>query len=396
MRVYLDHNAGAPMRPAVCDAITDFAARAAHGNPASVHRAGQEARRELEKARERVGALIGAPAKSIVFTSGGTEANNLAIAGAIATNPARRRIVTTAIEHSSVLAPLTDLESRGFEVIRVRSDHDGVVDPDALAREVNRETALVSVGLANAEVGAVQTITAIADAAARAGATLHLDAAQAAGRIPVSVDSLRCDLMTISAHKIGGLAGSGALYVRPGARILPAMLGGPQEGGLRAGTPNLLGAIAFGIAAEVTASELDEETARLAELSRQLLARLSRAIPGLSPNGPLRDRLPNTLSLTFPGVLGETLLIALDLEGIEVSMGSACAAGAVEPSHVLLAMGRSAAAARSSLRLSLGWSTTGAEIAIAGDVIPRVWRRIVAAEPMNVAAEPMNEVEGTR
>jgi cysteine sulfinate desulfinase/cysteine desulfurase-like protein len=385
MRVYLDHNAGAPMRPAVRDAMADFAGRVAHGNPASVHRAGQEARRELERSRAQVGEMIGASAKSIVFTSGGTEANNLAIGGTLAASPPRRRIVTTAIEHSSVLAPLSDLESRGFEVIRVNSDHDGVVDSDALAREVNRETALVAVGLANAEVGTIQTITPIAEAAARAGALFHLDAAQAAGRISLDVDAFHCELMNIGAHKIGGLAGSGALYVRPGVRILPATLGGPQEAGLRAGTPNLLGAITFGIAAEVTASSLHAEAARVAELSRHLFDRLSRAIPGLSLNGPLHDRLPNTLNLTFPGVLGETLLIALDLEGIEVSMGSACAAGAVEPSHVLLAMGRSAAAARSSLRLSLGWSTTAAEIAIASDVIPRVWRRIVAAEPISTA-----------
>jgi len=385
MRIYLDHNAGAPIRPEVRDAIADFAARAAHGNPASVHRAGQTARRELERSRAQVGALIGARAKSMVFTSGGTEANNLAISGSISANPTRRRIVTTALEHSSVLAPLSECASRGYEVIRVNPDRDGLIDPDALCREVNRETALVTVGLANAEVGAIQPITPIAEAAARAGAILHLDAAQAAGRIPINVDEMRCDLMTVSAHKIGGLAGSGALYVRPGTRMLPAMLGGPQEAGLRAGTPNLLGAITFGIAAEATAKALDEEATRLAELSRRFFDRLSGAIPGLTMNGPLRDRLPNTLNLTFPDVLGETLLIALDLEGIEVSMGSACAAGAVEPSHVLLAMGRSAATARSSLRLSLGWSTRAAEIAIASEVIPRVWRRIVTAEPTSFA-----------
>lgn len=385
MRAYLDHNAGAPLRPAVCEAIADFAAREAHGNPASVHRSGQTARRELEQARERMGALIGSPARSIVFTSGGTEANNLAIAGAIAANPTRRRIVTTAVEHSSVLAPLSEWESRGYDVVRVLPDHDGLVDPEALAGQVNHTTALLSVGLANAEVGAIQTIAPIAEAAARAGALLHLDAAQAAGRIPLSVESLRCDLLTISAHKIGGLAGSGALYVRPGARILPILSGGPQEAGLRAGAPNLLGAITLGIAAEATAAALDDEATRLAELSRQLFDQLSRAIPGLVLNGPSHERLPNTLNLTFPGVLGETLLIALDLEGIEVSMGSACAAGAVEPSHVLIAMGRSVSEARSSLRLSLGWSTTAAEIAIASEVIPHVWRRIVAAEPMSWA-----------
>jgi cysteine desulfurase len=382
MSIYLDHNAGSPLRPAVRAAIADYAARGAHGNPASVHRTGQNARRELEQARERVGALIEAPARSIVFTSGGTESNNLAIFGAIGANAQRRRVITTAIEHSSVLAPLADLERRGYEIVRVKPDRDGLVDPEAIAAEINRETALASIGIANAEVGAVQTIAPIAEAAVRAGALLHLDAAQAAGRIPLNAGNLRCDLMTLSGHKIGGPAGCGALYVRPGGRIAPTMLGGPQEAGLRAGTPNLLGAIAFGIAAEVSANALEQEAARLAELSRQLLDRLVAAIPGLSLNGPWRERLPNTLNLTFPNVIGETLLIALDLEGIEVSMGSACAAGAVEPSHVLLAMGRDVEAARSSLRLSLGWSTTAAEIAIAGEVIPRVWRRVAAAEPL--------------
>ena len=378
MRVYLDHNAGAPIRPQVRDALAAYVARDTHGNPSSIHRAGQYARRDLELARDRVAALIGAPARSIVFTSGGTEANNLALFGAAGAHPQRRRIVTTAIEHSSILTPLIELEARGCEVIRVQPDRDGRVNPIAVADAIDRDTALVSIGLANAEVGAIQTIAPIAEAANRAGAILHLDAAQAAGRISFNVDNLRCDLMTLSAHKLGGLAGSGALYVRPGARLSPTILGGPQEAGLRAGTPNLLGAIAFGIAAEVCGEMLVEEAARLAELSQQLFDRLSLAIPGLTLNGPSRDRLPNTLNLTFPDVLGETLLIALDLEGIEVSMGSACAAGAVEPSHVLLAMGRSAAAARSSLRLSLGWSTTATEVALAGDVIPRVWRRIAA------------------
>ncbi|HVN91355.1 MAG TPA: cysteine desulfurase family protein [Candidatus Binataceae bacterium] len=382
VRVYLDHNAGAPIRPQVRDAIADYLSRATHGNPSSVHRSGQEARRELEQARERVASLIGAHTRTIVFTSGGTESNNLAIFGAIGAAPKRHRIVTTAIEHSSLLTPLIDLESRGYEIIRVKPDREGLIDPAAVAEQINDETSVVSIGLANAEVGSIQKIGPIAESAANAGALVHLDAAQAAGRIPLDVSKLRCDLMTLSAHKLGGIEGSGALFLRRGARIVPTILGGPQESGLRAGTPNLIGAIAFGVAAEVSAANLDEESERLRHLSQQLLDRLSAAIPGLAVNGPSQDRLPNTLNLTFPGVLGETLLIAFDLEGIEVSMGSACAAGAVEPSHVLLAMGRSAAAARSSLRLSLGWNTTAEEIAFAGEIIPRVWQRIAEAEPI--------------
>ncbi len=370
------------MRPRVREAIAGYLASDAHGNPSSVHRSGQNARRELEQAREQVAALIGAQAKTIVFTSGGTESNNLAIFGAIGAAPKRRRIVTTAIEHSSILTPLVELESRGYEVIRIKPDHCGLIDPVATADKINEETCLVSIGLANAEVGSIQQIGPIAEAAAKVGALFHLDAAQAAGRVPLDVSELRCDLMTLSAHKLGGLEGSGALFIRRGVRIVPTIHGGPQESGSRAGTPNLLGAITFGLAAEVSAANLGEESERLSHLSQQLLERLSATIPGLAVNGPSHDRLPNTLNLTFPGVLGETLLIALDLEGIEVSMGSACAAGAVEPSHVLLAMGRSASDARSSLRLSIGWSTTAEEIGLAGEVIPRVWRRIADAEPL--------------
>ncbi|HLW70950.1 MAG TPA: cysteine desulfurase family protein [Candidatus Binataceae bacterium] len=395
MPIYLDHNAGAPMRPTVRAALTEFLARETGANPASIHRSGQRARRELERARERVARLLGAPTRSIVFTSGGTEANNLAIFGA-ARLSARRQIVTTAIEHSSILAPLTALESAGFEIVRVAPDSDGLVNPDAITRHVGAETALVTLGLANAEVGAIQTIAPVTEAARRAGALLHLDAAQVAGRIPLAVDDFGCDLMALSAHKLGGPGGSGALYVRPGNALAPVMLGGPQETGLRAGTPNLAGAIGFGVAAETVMGALEEESIRVGALSAQLLERLLLAIPGLRLNGPRRERIQNTLNLTFPYVLGETMLIALDLEGVEVSMGSACAAGAVEPSHVLLAMGRDPAAARSSLRISLGWSTTAAEIARAGELIPLVWRRVVAAEPVSSAESAATTVGAAR
>ncbi len=383
MRIYLDHNAGSPLRPAVRDAVRAFLDCGPHANPASVHRTGQQARRELERARERVAALIGAAPRDVVFTSGGTEANNLALFGGA--SPDRRSIITTAIEHSSILEPLAALEKRGFGVARVRPDSDGLVAPDVIMGRIDHATALVTIGLVNAEVGAIQPVEAIADATRRAGALLHLDAAQAAGRIPLRVDELGCDLLTLSAHKLGGPPGSGALYIRPGTALAPFLLGGPQEAARRAGTPKLPGAIGFGVAAAEALSRQDEETRTIATLSRQLLESLGGAIPGLRLNGPTERRVLNTLNLTFPGVLGETMLMALDLEGIEVSMGSACAAGAVEPSHVLLAMGRDAAAARSSLRLSLGWSTTAAEIAAAVETIPRVWRRVVAAEPVTRA-----------
>ena len=369
------------MRPAVRDAIAGVGA-AVHGNPASIHRAGQRARRALEQAREQVAALFGAPPRAVVFTSGGTESNNLAIFGtAQAAGGNRKRIVTSAIEHSSVMAPLAELEGRGFEATRIAPNRDGHIDPEALAAAIHNDVALVTLGLVNAEVGTIQGVAAIAQVSSRAGAMFHLDAAQAVGRIAVRVDDLRCDLMTISAHKIGGPAGIGALYVRPGVNLAPIMLGGPQESGLRAGTPNLIGAIGFGVAAEEVSSAIEDECARVEMLAEVLLNHLIGAIPGLRLNGPRHGRVANTLNLTFPGVLGESMLIALDLEGVEVSMGSACAAGAVEPSHVLTAMGHSSAEARSSLRISLGWSTSAKEIAHAAEIISRVWRRVAGAEP---------------
>lgn len=379
MRVFLDHNAGAPLRPAVREALARFIAEDRGGNPSSIHHAGQHARRMLERARGSVAALIAAPARSMVFTSGGTEANSLAIMGAVR-DGGRRRIVTCATEHSSVLAPVAELERRGFDAIRLPVDREGRIDSAMAARAIDRDTALVTFGLANAETGAIQNLEGIAAAAAAAGAMFHLDAAQALGKIALDVEALGCDLLTLSGHKIGAPAGIGALYARPGAPLSPILTGGPQEAGLRAGTPNLMGAVAFGVAADETARGFEQESARMAVLTQALMRGLDCAIPGLRLNGPAARRICNTLNLTFPRVLGESLLIALDLEGIEVSMGSACAAGAVEPSHVLTAMGLSVAEARSSLRISLGWSTTAGEIARAAEVIARVWRRVAEAE----------------
>ncbi|MBF6569935.1 MAG: cysteine desulfurase [Candidatus Binataceae bacterium] len=378
MPIYLDHNAGAPIRPAVRAALAAIAD--CEGNPASVHRSGQRARRALEQARMQVARLIEADPRTIIFTSGGTESNNLAIFGATAAAHGRRKVISSPIEHSSILEPLTILEGRGFEIVKVPVDGYGRVDSRAILEAIDSSTALVTLGLANSEVGTIQELAPLAASIRSAGALLHIDAAQAAGRIPIAVDVLGCDLMTLSGHKLGAPPGSGALFVRSAVRLAPQMAGGPQENGYRAGTPNLPGAVGFGAAAEVALADLADESPRICNLAERLMRGLSESIPGLPRNGPLRDRIANTLNLTFPGVLGESMLIALDLEGIEVSMGSACAAGSVEPSHVLIAMGRDPQVARSSLRISLGWSTTAAEIDRAIEIIPRVWRRVAAAE----------------
>ena len=385
MAIYLDHNAGAPLRVEAAAAISRVIADAG-GNPSSVHLSGQRSRRMLEAARAQVASIAGAEPRQIVFTSGGTESNNLAIFGAISAASRRRRIISSEIEHSSILAPLAELERRGFDVVRVAPDRDGRIDPARVLAALDGETALVTLGLANSEVGTIQDLAPLATVCGKAGALLHADAAQAVGRIPVDVAALGCDLMTLSGHKLGAPAGVGALYVRDFARIAPIILGGPHESGLRAGTPNLLGAVAFGAAAEAAVHAMGAESERIGSLTSTLFARIREAIPGVGLNGPIAGRLPNTLNLTFPGVLGESMLIALDLEGVEVSMGSACAAGAVEPSHVLRAMGRSVADARSSLRISLGWNNTADEIDAAAAIIPAVWRRVADAEPMPEAS----------
>jgi len=381
MPIYLDHNAGAPLRVEAAAAISRMLADAG-GNPSSVHRSGQRSRRMLEAARAQVAAIVGAGPRQIVFTSGGTESNNLAIFGAIAVASRRHRTISSEIEHSSILAPLAELERRGFDVVRVAPDRDGRIDPARVLGALDGETALVTLGLANSEVGTIQDLAPLAAGCGKAGALLHVDAAQAVGRIPVDVAALGCDLMTLSGHKLGAPAGVGALYVRDFARIAPIVFGGPHENGTRAGTPNLLGAVSFGAAAEAAMNATGAESERIGSLTSTLFARIREAIPGVGLNGPIVGRLPNTLNLTFPGVLGESMLIALDHEGVEVSMGSACAAGAVEPSHVLRAMGRSVADARSSLRISLGWNNTADEIDAVAAIVPAVWRRVADAEPV--------------
>src|SRR5271156_1384669 len=318
--IYLDHNAGSPLRVEAAAALSRLLADSG-GNPSSVHRSGQRSRRMLESARAQVAAIIGADARRIVFTSGGTESNNLAIFGAITAS--RRRIISSEIEHSSILAPLAELERRGFEVVRLAPDADGRIDPARVLDVIDSETALVTLGLANSEVGTIQDLAPLASTCTSNGALLHIDAAQAVGRIPVDVAALGCDLMTLSGHKLGAPAGIGALFVRDSARSAPTVFGGPHESGMRAGTPNLIGAVAFGAAAEAAMNARAGEADRINSLAASLLMRLHDAIPGLRLNGPLVGRLPNTINLTFPGVLGESMLIALDLEGVEVSMGSA-------------------------------------------------------------------------
>lgn len=358
--IYLDYNAGGPLRAQVWEAMTIFANEHL-GNPSSIHWAGRTARAALEEARAEVVALIGATSAELVFTSGGTEANNLAIRGVVG---ARRggHIVTTAIEHASVRESCEGLLAEGCQVSYVGVDSAGRVDPAAVVKALRDETDLVTIGIANNEVGTIQPIPDIAREARRRNLPLHVDAVQAIGKIPVDVRALGADLLSMSAHKLGGPQGVGALYVRDGIALKRQVWGGPQERDRRGGTENVVGAVGFGMAARLARQELAYEALRQASLIARLWDGIRAAVPDVRRNTPTDDIVPNTLNVSFPDTDADALVIGLDLCGIAASAGSACAAGSLEPSHVLLAMGRSPEEARSALRISIGVGTTEADI----------------------------------
>jgi cysteine desulfurase len=365
--VYLDYNATAPLRPEARAAL--LAALAAPANPSSVHGFGRAARRIAESAREEVAALAGGEPKRVIFTSGGTEANNLAIALS-RTHAGVARLVVSAIEHDSVLRPARAI---GLPVTEVPAGPDGAVSPDAMAmaldagaREVGEGPALVCLMLANNETGAIQPVAEVTRLAHARGALVLCDAVQAAGKIPLDLAALGCDFLTLSAHKLGGTTGSGALVARDDWTPAPLIRGGGQELGQRAGTENLAGIAAFGAAARAARAALPEAD-RIAGLRDRLQAALLAAVPsapvyGAGPARQGQGRLPNTLCIGMPGVPAETQVMALDLAGVAVSAGSACSSGKVTPSHVLTGMGLPEQAAREALRFSLGWASTEAEI----------------------------------
>ncbi len=362
MRIYLDHNATAPLGPEVREAMLPFLGPPA--NPSSAHREGARARSALETARAEVAALVGAAPAEIVFTSGATEANNLALRG----TAAGLGIVTTAIEHASVLETARAL---GAPLSVVPVDREGRVDAGQVVAACDAATRLVSVGLANGEVGSLAPVAAITAGLRGNGVLVHSDAAQAAGRLPLDVAALGVDLLSLSAHKLGGPAGVGALWLRRGVELAAQTTGGSQERGRRAGTENVAAIVGFGVAAARARAALAANAAAAARLVERLWTGLRTRVPGVVRNGPADGpRLPNTLNVSFPGAAGESLLVLLDLAGVAVSLGSACAAGAAEPSHVLLAMGRDRDAARSGVRFSVGPSTTAADIDSVLELLP--------------------------
>lgn len=336
---------------------------ATYGNPSSLHWFGQQARRALDRARDQVASLIGAQPDEIVFCSGGTEANNYALNGIVARSTFHQpQVITSAVEHQAVMNPCRELEQVGCTVTYVPVDTQGLVAPGGLAEKISERTALVSVMLANNDVGTLQPISDIARMARSRGVLVHTDAVQAVGRIRVDVTELDVDLLSLSGHKLHGPKGIGALYVRQGVSLAPWLRGGSQERRRRAGTENLPGIVGLGTACELAGERLVEDARQVERLRDRLERGLTEALPDLRVNGHPEQRLPNTLNVTVPGLAGEDLVLNLDLLGIAASTGSACAAGDPEPSYVLTAMGRSEAEARSSVRFSLGPGNTEAEI----------------------------------
>jgi cysteine desulfurase len=377
--VYLDYNATTPLRPEVLEAMLPYLS--AHcGNPSSVHWAGRRAKQGLEEARERVAAFIDARPTEVLFTSGGTESNNLALRGVLwAARGKGMHVITTAIEHSSILEPLRMLACEGFTATILPVDNEGRISAEGLTAALRPETVLVSVGLANQEVGTIQPIAALSRVTRERGILLHADAVQAAGKLPLDVNHLGVDLLSLSAHKIYGPKGMGALYVRRGTSLLRVMGGGAQEREKRPGTENVAAAVGFSVATTLAAQELERNAAHSFRLTTRLWEGIQERVPHVSLNGPERDRLANTLNVGFAGAAGEGLMMGLDLAGIAVSTGSACAAGSIEPSHVLLALGRDEAAAKSAIRFSVGRNTTDEEIDRVLAVLPGVVERVRAA-----------------
>ncbi len=372
--IYLDHNAITPVRPEAKAAVA--AALDVFGNPSSVHQAGRAARELLDRAREQVAAALGGAPRDLVFTSGATEGATLAIRGALATAPAgRRRLVVTAVEHPCVLSLARVLEKDGTPVTIVPVDRRGLVDPAAFRAALGPDVALAAAMLANNETGVLLPVRELAAAARGAGALFLCDAVQAVGKIAVDVRTLGADLVLMTGQKLGGPRGAGALWIAPGVRLAP-LLGGEQERGRRAGTENLPGIAGLGAAVEAAVAHRAADAERLAALRDRLEAGLLSAVPRVRVNGAGAARLPATSSLLFEGCDAEALLMAMDLDGICASAGSACHSGSTKPSGVLIAMGLSETEARSTLRFSLGWTTTAEEIETALRVVPPLVERV--------------------
>jgi len=381
-RIYLDHAATTPTRPEVVKAMLPHFTEA-FGNPSSIYSYGQEAKEAVEQARTRVAELIGARSEEIVFTSGGTEADNCALKGAAYANEHKgNHIITTSIEHPAVLEACKFLEKRGFRITCLPVDKHGLVDPDDVRRAITKKTILVSAMHANNEVGTIEPLEQVGEVTFEAGVDFHTDAVQAVGHIPVNVDKLKVDLLSISAHKFYGPKGVGALYVRKGTRLVSLLQGGEQERRHRAGTENVPAIVGLGKAVELAAREMDNERERLADLRDKLIKGLMERIDYIRLNGHPKNRLPNNVNVSVDFVEGESMLLNLDSEGICASTGSACSSANLEPSHVLLALGLSPEQAHGSLRFTLGRENSEADVERVLDVLPAIVAKLRAMSPL--------------
>ena len=387
MRVYFDYNATSPVAPDVIEAVAR-ATRDLFGNASSVHHFGQQAKAALDEARSAIARLLNGEPSEIVFTGGGTESDNFAIRGAAeALEPTgRRHLIASAIEHEAVLNTLKALARRGWRTTLVPVDQSGVVSPDQVRDALSDDTALVSVMHANNEIGTIQPIAEIAALAHARGALMHTDAVQSVGKLPVDVRALGVDLLSLSAHKFNGPKGVGVLWVKRGTRMLPILTGGKHERNRRAGTENVAGIVGLGVAATLASAKMTAEAARVSALRDRLEDGILRGVPGTAVNGSRDRRVPNTTNVSFDRVEAESLLIALDLEGIAVSTGSACSSGTLEPSHVLKAMGFPAHRTQNSLRFSLGLYSTDEEVDRVVAVVPGLVEKLRGLTRRSVSA----------
>ncbi len=377
MRVYFDHNATTPIGPAIAEVMVRVL-REDFGNASSVHRFGQQAKAIMDEARTAVAGLIGAEPSELVFTSGGTEADNFALRGAAeALEPTgRRHLIASSIEHEAVLVTLKALSRRGWTTTLLPVGDTGIVTPEALEMALTDTTAVVSVMHANNELGTIQPVAELARLAHARGALFHTDAVQTVGKIPVDARALGADLLALSAHKFNGPKGAGALWIRRGTRIAPILTGGKHERARRAGTENVPAIAGLGAAALLASATLSEKAPRVAALRDRLEAEILARVPATMVNGAVHSRVPNTTNISFERVEAESLLIALDLEGIAVSTGAACSSGTLEPSHVLRAMGLPTHRAQNSIRFSLGAENTGAEVEYLLEKLPRAVEKL--------------------